>query len=327
MSKRTFMRLGIAITAVGLIATGCSSAEDDAENYPEEPLEIIVPWGAGGSSDVMNRAFAQAYEEANGDQIQVVNRPGGGSSIGAAEAAQANSDGYTLLHSTASTFITVPLRENVDYSPQDFRSVISLGDQPVVLVASPDSGWEELDDVPMDSELTISVTAVGNVLHLIASNFVDEAGGASTYLPFDGSNETQMAVANGNADISAVEANIALPQIEAGEVVPLAISSSERLDDLPDVPTFEEQGYERSHDRYSRTALSMPADTPDEIVEVFQEGASNAMEQDSWLEYVETTMLQPPAYEGEDFMEGYVADETEWTRESFEPAGVELADE
>lgn len=326
MGQRNILRVGAVLSAVGLAAVGCGSSPD-AENYPDQPIEIIVPWAAGGSSDVLVRAFAQAYEEANEDQVLVVNRPGGGSAIGAAEAARADADGYTMLHSSASTFITVPLRENVDYGPEDFRSVVSLGDQPVVLVASPDSGWEELDDVTLDSELTIAVTAVGNVLHLIGSNFVDEAGGTSAYLPFDGSNETVMAVANGNADLAVAEANIALPQVEAGEVVALAVATTERLDELPDVQTFGEQGYERSHDRYSRVAISVPGDTPDEIVEAFQEGAANAMEQQSWLDYAETTLLQPPAYEAEDFMNGYVVNETEWTRESFGPAGVELADE
>lgn len=315
------------MAALSLLVSGCGSAEPDAESYPEETLEVIVPWAAGGSSDVMVRAFAQAYEEANGEQLLVVNRPGGGSSIGAAEAAQEDADGHTLLHSTASTFITVPLRENVDYAPEDFRSVVSLGDQPIVLVASPDSGWEELDDVPGDSDLTISVTSVGNVLHLVASNFVDEAGGTSTYLPFDGSNETTMAVANGDADLAGVEANIALPMIESGDVVPLATSGTERLEDLPDVPTFEEQGYERSHDRYSRVAISMPADTPDEIVEIFEENAANALEEESWQEYTESTLLLPPAYEGSDFMDGYIVDETEWTSDSFGPAGVESVEE
>lgn len=327
MSKRKYLRLTAALSVLGLVAVGCGSSGGDAENYPDGPLEIIVPWSAGGSSDVIVRAFAQAYEEANGDQILVVNRPGGGSSIGAAEAAGAPADGYNLLHSSASTFITVPLRENVNYSAEDFQSVVSLGDQPVVLVASPDSGWEELADVPSGEEMTIAVTAVGNVLHLVGSNFVDENGGTSTYLPYDGSNETSMAVSNGNADLAVVEANIALPLIESGDVVPLAVATTERLDELPDVGTFEEQGFERSHDRYSRVAISMPAEVPEEIVEIFREGAANALEQESWQDYVETTMLQEPAYEGADFMEGYVPNEIEWTRESFEAAGVELIDE
>lgn len=325
MSKRKALRVVAVLSVLGLAAVGCSSS--GGENYPDGPMEIIVPWSAGGSSDVIVRAFTQAYEEANGDEILVVNRPGGGSAIGAAEAAGAPADGYNMLHSSASTFITVPLREKVNYSPEDFQSVVSLGDQPVVLVASPDSGWEELADVPSGEEMTVAVTAVGNVLHLVGSNFVDENGGTSTYLPFDGSNETSMAVSNGNADLAVVEANIALPLIESGDVVPLAVATTERLEELPDVGTFGEQGFERSHDRYSRVAISMPADVPEEIVQVFQDGAEKALKQDSWQDYVETTMLQAPAYEGADFLKGYVPDEIEWTRESFEPAGVELVEE
>ncbi|NLS10707.1 tripartite tricarboxylate transporter substrate binding protein [Nesterenkonia sp. MY13] len=323
MKRKTVDKALVTIAAGTLALTACGPGEASADDFPEEPIEIVVPWGAGGSSDVAVRAFAEAYEEANGDQILVVNRPGGGSAIGAAEAARANADGYTMLHSTASTFITVPLLEDVNYGPDDFKSVISLGDQPVILVANPDTNWESLEDVPMDEELVIATTSPGNVLHLIASNFVDEAGGSSSHLPFDSSGETTQAVANGNADLAAVEANIALPQIEAGEVTALAVSSSEPLEELPESETFSAQGFERSHDRYSRMALSVPSDTPDEIIQALQEGGAEALETSTWNDYAETTMLQPPAYEGGDFMDSYISNETDWTRESMEPAGLE----
>ncbi|WP_029088399.1 tripartite tricarboxylate transporter substrate binding protein [Brevibacterium album] len=319
--KEEAVRLGAVLSAAALAVSACTPGAAP-EDYPSGPIEIVVPWAAGGSSDVLVRAFAAPLEEALGESVLVVNRPGGGSAVGAAEAATADADGYTLLHSTASTFITVPLRQEVSYAAEDFRSVISLGDQPIVLVADADTGWESLEDVTFDGTATIATTSVGNVLHLVASNFVDEAGGASDYLPFDGSNETTLAVANGDADFAGVEANIALPQIEAGEVVPLAVATTERLDELPEVPTFEEQGFERSHGRYSRVALSVPAETPDEVVAAIAQAGEQAREAESWREYAQSTLLQEPQYLGEDFLLQYVPDDMEWTRESFGPAGV-----
>ncbi|GAB3059936.1 tripartite tricarboxylate transporter substrate binding protein [Sediminivirga luteola] len=324
MGTRKVSTVIAALSGVALVTAGCVG-NAAAEDYPSQPVEIIVPWGAGGSSDVLIRAFAEPLEQALGQSVLVVNRPGGGSAIGAAEAARAQADGYTLLHSSASTFITVPLRQEVNFSAEDFRSVVSLGDQPIVLVANPDTGWESLDDVEADRTLTIATTSVGNVLHLVASNFVDEAGYTSEALPFDSSSETTMAVANGDADLAGVEANIALPQIEAGEVIPLAIATSERLEELPDVPTFAEQGFERSHDRYSRVAVSVPAETPEEVVEVLRAAGEEAMQADSWREYAASTLLQDPAYVGDDFLAQYVPDDMEWTRESFAAAGVEEA--
>ncbi|WP_120004053.1 tripartite tricarboxylate transporter substrate binding protein [Nesterenkonia muleiensis] len=322
MRKKHQLPAFTALMVTGMIVTGCAAGDDSDAEFPSDTIEIIVPFSAGGASDVQARAFAQAYEEANGDTILVVNRPGGGTSIGTMEAAGADPDGHTLLHSTASTFISLPLMEEVNFDTEDFRSIISYGDLPTIVLANADSGWESLDDVSTDAQLTIATTAPGNVLHLTVSNFIDEAGGTSTYLPFDSSNETIQAVANGNADLAGVDPGLAIPRIESGEVVPLAVASTERLEALPDVPTFEEEGFERSHDRYSRSALTVPADTPDEAVEALKEGAERAFETETWQNYVSSTYIHEPAYEGEEFLEIFVPNETEWTRESLEFAGI-----
>ncbi|MGO1182282.1 MAG: tripartite tricarboxylate transporter substrate binding protein [Micrococcaceae bacterium] len=322
MSFKRKASASIATIAVaGLVLSGCSS-DGGGEDFPNDTIELIVPFSAGGASDVQARAFAQAYEEANDATILVVNRPGGGSSIGAMEASKARPDGYTLFHSTASTFISLPLMEDVGYTADDFRSIISYGDLPTIVVAAADSGWDSLEDVPTGEQLSVATTSPGNVLHLTVSNFVEEAGGTSRYLPFDSSNETIQAVVNGNADLAGADPGLILPRIESGELVPLAVASTERLEVLPDVPTFEEAGFERSHDRYSRSAISVPAETPDEVIDVLKEGAANAFEAETWQNYVEASYLQEPAYEGEAFLDEFVPNETAWTEESFEAAGV-----
>ncbi|WBL19495.1 tripartite tricarboxylate transporter substrate binding protein [Citricoccus sp. NR2] len=310
------------IAATGLVLTGCSSDGGGREDFPSDTIELIVPFSAGGASDVQARAFAQAYEEANDATVLVVNRPGGGSSIGAMEASNARPDGYTLFHSTASTFISLPLMEEVGYQADDFRSIISYGDLPTIVVAAADTGWESLDDVPTDEEMSIATTSPGNVLHLTVSNFVDEAGGTSRYLPFDSSNETIQAVVNGNADLAGADPGLVLPRVDSGELVPLAVASTERLEVLPDVPTFEEAGFERSHDRYSRSAISVPSETPDEVIDILKEGAAEAFATDTWQSYVESSHIQSPGYEAEAFLDEFVPDETAWTLESFEAAGV-----
>lgn len=325
MKHSRILRGTTATLAVGFLVVGCGAAGSSEANFPEDSIEIIVPFTAGGASDVQARAFAQAYEEANGDSVLVVNRPGGGTSIGATEVARADPDGYTLLHSTSSTHISLPLMEDVAYSNDDFRSIVSYGDLPTILIASADSGWTSLEDVPTDEELTIATTAPGNVLHLTASNFVEEAGATSTYLPFDSSNETIQAVINGNADLAGVDPGLALPRIESGEAVPLAVASTDRLEFLPDVPTFGEEGYEGSHDRYSRSALSVPADTPDEVIDILKAGAASAFETETWQNYVESTYIQDPAYEAEAFLNEFVPAETEWYIESFNEIGLPLA--
>lgn len=328
--RHTKSTLMSGLVAMSLIATtGCSAIGGSPETFPNGEIDIVVPWGAGGSSDVMVRAFAEPFQEALGESALVVNRPGGGSSIGAVEVARAKADGYTMLHSTSSTFVTLPLRQKVKYQADEFKSVVSLGDQPILLVSGKDSGWKSLDDVKKKAKgmQKIAVTSQGNVLHLVASNFVDEIGLESESLPFDASSETALAVSNGDADLAGVEANIALPQIKAGEVVPLAVSSPERLSELPDVPTFEEAGYTKSQGRLSRVARSVPADTPDEVVDVLSKAGDEALQSDSWKEYAKTTALLDPEFAGEDFMKKFVPEELDWTRESFPAAGLDAVEQ
>lgn len=325
MKRRQSAIGGAGAAAAALLVTGCGASTTSDADFPSDTIEIIVPWAAGGSSDVMVRAFTEPFQEELGESVLVVNRPGGGSAVGAAEAANANGDGYTVLHSTSSTFVTVPLRQPVRYTPDDFRTFTALGDQPIVLVADADTGWESLDDAAdFDGErMQVGATSIGNVLHLVASNFVDEAGMTSEAIPFDGSNEVVMAVANGDVDLAGVEANIAIPQIEAGEVVPLAVSSDERVDALPEVQTFGEQGYDRSQGRLSRVALSVPSDTPEEIYEALSTASAQALESESWKEYAASTNLIEPEFTGDEWMTEFVPNEVDWTRESFGPAGVE----
>lgn len=328
--KRRHSVMGAAGASTALLVLTACGASTSGADFPSDTVEIIVPWAAGGSSDVMVRAFTEPFQEALGESVLVVNRPGGGSAVGAAEAAKADGDGYTVLHSTSSTFVTVPLRQQVRYTPDDFRTFTALGDQPIVLVADADTGWESLDDAAEfeGDHMQVGATSIGNVLHLVASNFVDEAGMTSEAIPFDGSNEVVMAVANGDVDLAGVEANIAIPQIEAGEVVPLAVSSAERVEALPEVQTFGEQGYDRSQGRLSRVALSVPSDAPDEVYEALAMASEKALESDSWKQYAASTNLIEPEYTGDEWMTEFVPNEVQWTRESFGPAGVEVgADE
>lgn len=327
MNKKALKALG-AVASIGAIlaVSACGSAK--AGEFPNDSIEIIVPWAAGGSSDTIVRAFAEPFSAEIGETVLVVNRPGGGSAIGAAEAAKAKGDGYTLLHSSASTFVTVPLRQKVSYTPEDFNSVVSLGDQPIILVTGTENGWKSLEDVKKANEqnLQVATTSQGNLLHLVATNFVDEIGKTSESLPFDGSNETILAVSSGDADIAAVEANIALAQIKAGEVVPLAVTTVERLKELPDVPTFGELGYTRSANKLSRIAISVPSDTPDEIKQKLSDAGEKALKAESWKEYAKSISLQEPEYTGSEFMNEYIPNEINWTKESFPSAGLKPID-
>ena len=326
MGYKNMTRTLAGLSAIGILAVGCADNEGDGGDFPTDTIEIIVPFSAGGAADTNARAFAEAWQQVNDSEMVVINRPGGGTAIGANEVLSSEADGHTLFFSSGSTHISLPLMEDVDWETDDWRSIVSFGDLPITVLASADSGWETLDDVPMDSELQVPTTAPGNVLHLIVSNFVEEAGGTSNYIPFDASNETIQQVIDGNADIVAADAGLALPRIESGELVPLAVATSERLDFLPEVPTMEEAGYENSHDRYSRHALSVPADTPKEAVDVIKAGWDEASETEVWDDFLTATYMQEPGYEAEAYIEEFVPNELEWTRESFEAAGVDPND-
>ena len=249
VSIRRCACIAVVVTLIGPAAVFAAGEAETGEvdlyaAYPERPVTIIVPFAAGGGTDVIFRAVASVIEEYWGQPLVVVNRPGSGGTVGANFAANADPDGYTLFASLQGPLILNPLQLEVDYDASDFDHVVQLVSNPLTLVGSIDSGFENALDLidaarANPGALTMGTTGVGNLPQLMTLRLQQLTGIDIALLPLQGSapatRETMAGTIVGfiNTDVAAV--------IE-GSVQGLAVLSTERYLSIPDVPTFAELG-------------------------------------------------------------------------------------
>lgn len=323
MTKNKMTAATTALGCVLLAASGCAPPGD--EEYPDDPVEIIVPFAAGGATDAVTRALAEGLEDSLDTSVLVVNRPGGGAAIGATEVANSDPDGHTVFLATGSSFTTTPLLQDVDYSPDNFRGVVGVADQPYLLIVAEDSDWQELEDVEGADHVTFAVTGNGNNTHLATGSFLNDLGVEHEAVPFDDATTAIQAVNGDQVDMAAVDLNIAAPQAEDGRVRALAVTSEERIEDLPDVPTFTESGFEGSSGILSRMALAVPAETEDDRVETLRAATEEVIASSDFQEFAEANYLLDAEFSGGDeWMEDFVPQDRERAEALFEE--MDLAD-
>lgn len=314
--------VALAVTACGPGATGGS----DGDEFPSQRIEIIVPYGAGGATDTHGRALAEGLTEEMGVDVQIVNLPGSTGAIGTSEGAQANADGYQLLFAGASAFTSVPNLQEVSYSEQDFTGISMLYQQGYGLVTRA-SDYEELEDLASeDGRITYAYTGTGNPTHLASENFAREAGLDVEGVPFDAATDAIQAVRGGQVDFTVTDLNIVGAQVsQDDELVALAVTTEERQEQLPDVPTFHEAGYIPDDVYAARFALAAPAETPESTVETIREATGAVLESDSFSEFASANSLYPSPHEdAEQWLMEWVPEERERTAVQFEEFGIGL---
>jgi tripartite-type tricarboxylate transporter receptor subunit TctC len=243
---RMFLTAAIASACVA----GCASIATAQGNFPEKPLQLIVPFPAGGASDVVGRIIAGELETRLGKPVIVLNRPGGGTTIAAKEVAIAAPDGYTLFSSSNSTFtLQNAVKENVPYdSAKDFEPIAQTGTITMVLVTHRDNPIKDVAALVAAAKanpdkLSLASFGVATISHFAGELFKSSAGIKMVHLPYRGSAPAMNDLMGKHIEYH-VDTVIAIrPQIEAGTVRPLAVFSAKRSQFLPDVPTLAELGY------------------------------------------------------------------------------------
>lgn len=312
--------MALTVSACGPGMSGGSGGGD----FPSQRVEIIVPYGAGGATDTHARALAEQLTEELGVDVQIVNQPGSSGAIGTSEAAQAKADGYQLLFAPASSFTSVPNLQEVSYSEDDFTGVSMMFEQGYGLVAAA-SDYEDLGDLAdADGRVTYAFTGTGNPTHLVAESFAQEAGIEVEGVPFDAATDAIQAVRGGQVDFTVGDLNIAGAQVsQDDELVALAVSTEERQERLPDVPTLHEEGYMPDDVYASRFALATPAETPEETVEAIREATDAVLNSDEFSEFATANYLYPsPHDDAEKWFTDWIPEERERTADKFEEFGI-----
>jgi tripartite-type tricarboxylate transporter receptor subunit TctC len=246
-----------------------------SQDYPSKPVRIIEPFGAGGGPDLIARAISPKLSELWGQPVTVENHPGAGSTAAPALVAKSPADGYTLLINTSAQAYSAALLKNLPYDPlKDFIPVAPLTSQPYVLVAAKSSGIATLSELiaaarAKPGELKFGSTGVGTGTHLGLEKFNLEAGIKAVHIPAKAGDAIADVIANtiaGGATYMLAPIQLALADIRAGRLRPLGVTTTNRSNLLPEVPTIAEAGVP-GFDYPIWYGVWVPAGTPAGVVD------------------------------------------------------------
>lgn len=274
-------RLLSLLAGVALVGT-FSPTLAQAQDYPTEPINIIVPFSAGGPTDTVTRLVAESMSKTLGQQIIVENVGGAGGTLGASRAAKADPDGYTLLLFHIGMATTATLYRNLPYDPKTaFAPVGLVTEVPMVLIARkdlPPNNLQELITYVKENKDTVTYAnaGVGAASHLCGMLFMQEIETPLTTVPYKGTAPALTDLLGGQVDFMCDQTTNTTAQIKAGEVKAYGVFADQRLKALPDVPTVKEGGLEGAsfgiwHGLYA------PAGTPDAIVSELSEALKAAL--------------------------------------------------
>ncbi len=253
-------------------AAVCLLAEAQAQDYPNRPLRIVVPFSAGGAVDGPTRVIAQELSKRLGQQINVENKPGAGATLGSESVAKAPPDGYTLLLASQTNAISATLYPRLNFQAlEDFAPISLLGREPAVLVVNPILPVRSVAEFvayakERPGRIDYGSSGNGSGQHLFAAQFFALAGVRLNHIPYRGSAQATTDLIGGQVLVSMPGVAGMLGHIRSGKLRALAITGSQRSPQLPDVPTLAESGYP-SMVAYVWLGLLAPAGTAPAIIE------------------------------------------------------------
>jgi tripartite-type tricarboxylate transporter receptor subunit TctC len=253
-----------------------------AQDYPNKPVRIVVPFTAGSATDILARTVGQKLAELWGQQVIVDNRAGAGGTIGAGLVAKSAPDGLTLMVHSAAQAVNPFIYPSLPYDTlKDFVQVVPLAGQPNVLVVSPASGYKTVADLVADAKqkpggLNFGSAGIGSGTHINGEKFKLAAGIDVAHIPYKGTPEALTDTMAGRLAFFFSPISAALPHVRDGKLVALAVSSGKRASTLPNVPTVAESGLP-GFDYNLWVAVFAPAGTPADVVEKINRDVSRVL--------------------------------------------------
>jgi tripartite-type tricarboxylate transporter receptor subunit TctC len=255
-----------------LVLAGMSALASAQQAYPNKPIRLVVPFPAGGGTDIMARVVSTKLSETLKWTIVVDNRPGAGGNIGVDLVAKAKPDGYTLvLGQTSNLAVNPTLYGSLPYDPvKDFAPITTVADAPLVLVVASSSPYKTLADVVaaarvQPNKITLGTPGNGTVAHLTGELFQKASGIKLQHVPYKGSSQAITDLLGGSIAVFMSSIPTAQAQIKSGAMRALAVTSAQRAADLPSVPTINESGY-KGFDARTWFGLLAPAGTPAPVI-------------------------------------------------------------
>jgi tripartite-type tricarboxylate transporter receptor subunit TctC len=263
----SMLRIALAGAVIALGIVGVARSQD----YPSQPVKLVVPFPAGGGTDALARWFAKGLEAKFGQPFVVENRAGSGTTLGAGFVARAAPDGYTIMLGTSSTYAIAPnVYKKVPFDLKDFAPIALVAEVPFVLVVNPSLPVKSVKELvalvkSKPGAMTYASAGIGTQHHVNAELLKTLTGIEMTHVPYRGGGPALQDVIAGHVTIYFGDVSTVMPLARAGKVRALALTISQRLEAFPEVPTMHEAGI-TNYNASAWQAFVAPAGTPGAIV-------------------------------------------------------------
>lgn len=268
-----------------------------ASDFPQRPIRMIVPWSAGGGTDVLCRAFQMPLEKAIGQRVIVENIPAGATKVGTMELIKAKPDGYTLIFSSVEGWIGRYYSKTYDSKVWEQMTPIGkVSFEPMAIIEvreeSPYKTWADVIKIAKENpdKLSCGNPGAGGPLELIFKDITERAGVKIRYVPFAGSGPSKVALLGGHIDFRLCQPSDAFDMIRAGKSRGLALSTDKRMAMLPNVPTFKELGSGGSH--HMSRSIWGPPKMPSNIVTTITKAIEKATKDGEFIKLAQEQKLQ-----------------------------------
>jgi tripartite-type tricarboxylate transporter receptor subunit TctC len=280
------MQIRIVKWVLGAALVAGTAGFAGAQNYPDKPIRLVVPFDAGGTVDTLGRIVTAQITKQSGVRFIVDNRPGANSAIGSVAVARATPDGYTVLNVSPSLVLNALLSKDVPYDlHKDFVPVTNLGiGQGYLLVVRQELPVKSVSELIAlakkrgDKRLTYGTPGLGNALHVASEIFAMKAATPLLHVPYKGSAPALTAIAAGEVDLMMLSPPTVFPYVQNGKVRPIAFTGSERSKEFPNVPTMQEAGVRDCVIKGTWVGWFVPAGTPQEAIAVLAEEVNKAVQ-------------------------------------------------
>ena len=315
ISRRRFsasVGAGLGLSALPLLARA-------ADDFPSKPIRIVVPFAAGGPTDLMARAIGKTMSANTGQPVIIDNKPGGGGVIGMSEITHLPADGYTLVFPSILAVPNPALMPNYPFDTlRDFAPLTVVGFVPHALVVRPDFAAKNLQELvamakAKPNSLNYGSSGNGTSAHLGAALFAQRAGISVTHVPYRGAGPAVQDLLGGRIQFMFLDMSTALSQIKAGKLRAIAVAPKTRFAGLPDVPTVAEQGYP-GFDVHGWYGLFAKAGTPAPVMQKLYDEIKRALDTDEVRKIFAEQGIQPGGMPPPEFTKLVATDLALWKR-------------
>jgi len=251
-----------------------------AADFPTKEVQIIIPWAAGGATDLIFRALAATTGKYLGKPVVVVNKPGGGGAVGYTEGMKAAPDGY-ILTAAVTPMTILPHQVTTAFTYKNFEPILNVVSDPSMFLIRSDAPWkslkEFLDYAKQNPDMiTVGNSGAGGGVHLVALAFEKAAGVKFNHIPFSGGGPSVAALLGGHVNAVSVSPPEGIPQIQAGKLKIIALFAEKRLAMFPDVPTVKEQGINFAMGMWR--GLAAPKGTSPDVIKKLHDAFKQGMD-------------------------------------------------